>query len=225
MPDYYNEGLPYEVEEIVSGMLHQIEEAVIRSADEEALDAQLSRMEKELQKIETEMDSLRDEEERRKRLEDRLKSEKPARLILAASDTVYAIKRYILYKKPQCGLCSPRREIKASAPNGDSIMIPCSCSGDTEHAFMLIPRTAFVSEGREIFELTQKPDAWHDGEYKVFQAGCLDTTEKDAEKDWNTPLFFSSEDKARRYAFSVHLGRELDSQPPADMVSASTMVC
>ena len=38
MPEYYDEGLPYEVEEIVSGMLHQIEEAVIRSADEEALD-------------------------------------------------------------------------------------------------------------------------------------------------------------------------------------------
>lgn len=224
MPDYYAEGLPYEVEEIVSGMLHQIEEAVIRSADEEALDAQLSRMEKELQKIETEMDSLRDEEEKRKRLEDRLKCEKPTKLILAASDTVYTIKRYILYKKPQCGLCSPHREIKATASNGDSILIPCSCSKETEDAFTLIPHTAFISEGKEVCELTIEPDSWHDGEYRVFPPGCLDTTEKGALKTWDTPYFFSTEDNAREFALRAGLGRELSTLPPADIIKASLIV-
>lgn len=218
--DFYEKF--YDMAETIRG---RIEDAVLPSVKEEidSLEKERRLYEKENSELEHDLcvlqNRIQETESRKviakKRLDERYV---PVDCLKKIAKEMFSIKVFNVYDKPKCSHCNDRRNVIASAPNGQKKEIPCSCAKDKHTEWMPIPKM-IVETGltdRPLLLLTES--GWmKQPEVKFISKENIDR--KKAVDYWTGwvegNLIFSSEENAERYAVAAGYGKKVDEKPEA----------
>ena len=209
--------------DMAENLRNRIEDAILPSVKEEidSLEKERRLYEKENGELEFDLcvlqNRIQETESRKviakKRLDERYV---PVDSLKKIAKEMFSIKVFNVYDNPKCSHCDGRRNVIASAPNGQKKEIPCSCAKDKHTEWMLIPKMIVETEliDRPLLLLTE--NGWmKQPEVRFVSKENIDRKEAvDYWAGWvEGNLIFSSEETAERYAKAAGYGKRVTEKP------------
>lgn len=209
--------------DMAENLRSKIEDAILPSVKEkmDSLEKERRLYEKENSELEHDLcvlqNRIQETESRKviakKRLDERYV---PVDSLKKIAKEMFSIKVFNVYDKPKCSHCNDRRNVIASAPNGQKKEIPCSCAKEKHTEWMLIPQMVVETGLREWPLLLLTESGWmKQPEVKFISKENIDRSEPVGYwTGWvEGNLIFSSEETSERYARAAGYGERVDEKP------------
>ena len=209
--------------DIAENLRSRIEDAVLPFVKEgiDSLEKERRLYEQENDELEHDLCVLQNriqETERRKAIVKKRLDERyvPIDSLKEIAKEMFSIKVFNVYDRPKCTHCNDRRNVIASAPNGQKQEIPCSCAKDKHKEWMLIPQIVVETGLTDWPLLLLTESGWmKQPEVRFVSKENIDRGEAvDYWAGWvEGNLIFSSEEAAERYAGIAGYGKRVSEKP------------
>ena len=131
----------------------------------------------------------------------RLNSTQPyIKTLLTASHKAYSIRTKSVFSNPKCDFCNDKRQVVATAPNGQKETIECSCAKEKHTEYELVEKDV-IETGLKDYPLLYIKDVMYQ-EVELISADKIDKPKPENSSDkWNSYyLFFTTEETAATFA-------------------------